>query len=58
MRVIAFLSESDVTRRILDHLGLPSAPPEPRRARSRDPTTSGFGGWDDEMFVDPPGFDS
>jgi hypothetical protein len=55
MRIIAFLTESDVTRKILDHLGLPSGPPEPRRARSRDPTL--FAGWGDEMFVDPaPGF--
>jgi hypothetical protein len=53
MHVIAFLTESDVTRKILDHLGLPSASPEPRRVRSRDPTASDFGGWGDEMFGDP-----
>jgi hypothetical protein len=27
MRVVAYLTDPDVTRKILDHLGLPSAPP-------------------------------
>jgi hypothetical protein len=57
MKVVAFLTESDVTRKIRNHLDLPSVPPEPRPGRTRDPTP-GSRGWGDEWFVDPPGFDS
>ena len=36
MRVLAFITEGDATRRILRHLGLPTAPPPLNRA-SRGP---------------------
>ena len=30
MRILAVVPEGDATRAILDHLGLPTAPPQPR----------------------------
>jgi len=42
MRVLAYISDPDVTAKVLDHLGLPSAPP--RLAPPRDPPQLAFAG--------------
>jgi hypothetical protein len=56
IRVLAFFTEGDVTRRILDHLGLPSSPPAPISS-ARDPT-AGPAVWRDDYFIDvDPGYD-
>jgi len=52
MRVIAFLSDPPVVRKILDHLHIPSSPPRTKPARS-PPQDLPFGGWGDEAFIDP-----
>ena len=54
LRVIAFVTNTQTTRRILDHLGLPSTPPVPGPARAPpQPDFPGEGGYLPDPSVDP-----
>jgi hypothetical protein len=53
-RIIAFLTDPQVVRAILEHLRLPAEPPSVAPARAPPQADLVFAGWSDDHFIDPP----